>query len=94
MTPFSEGWLVDKDFYGSASIKKVLPVLVSELSYKDLAIQEGASAQRLWMETILDGKHEEEKAQIMTDLIAYCKLDTLAMVQLYRVLNAEIAINS
>jgi hypothetical protein len=94
MTPFSEGWLVDKDFYGSASIKKVLPVLVSELSYKDLAIQEGASAQRLWMETVFDGKHEEEKAQIMTDLIAYCKLDTLAMVQLYRVLNAEIAINS
>ena len=45
MIPFSEGWFVDKDFFGSASIKKVLPVLVTELSYKELNIQEGASAQ-------------------------------------------------
>ncbi len=92
MLPFAEGWFVDKDFFGSASIKKVLPVLVSELSYKELNIQEGASAQRIWMETILDGKNAEIKNQIMTDLIAYCKLDTLAMVQLYRVLQAEISL--
>ncbi|MEK7570886.1 MAG: DUF2779 domain-containing protein [Patescibacteria group bacterium] len=91
MTPFAEGWFVDKDFYGSASIKKVLPVLVSELSYKELNIQEGASAQRLWMETVLDGKNAETKNQIMTDLIEYCKLDTLAMVQLFKVLQVEIS---
>lgn len=94
MVPFSEGWFVDKDFFGSASIKKVLPVLVSELSYKELNIQEGASAQRLWMETILDGKNAETKNQIMTDLIEYCKLDTLAMVQLFKVLQAEISIKN
>lgn len=90
MVPFSEGWFVDKDFYGSASIKKVLPVLVSELSYKELNIQEGASAQRIWMETVLEGKNTEMKDKIMNDLIEYCKLDTLAMVQLYKVLQAEI----
>lgn len=94
MTPFDQGWFVDKDFYGSASIKKVLPVLVTELSYKELTIQEGASAQRLWMETVLMGKNTEKKEQIMHDLIEYCKLDTLAMVQLYKVLQAEITINS
>lgn len=94
MIPFSEGWFVDKDFFGSASIKKVLPVLVSELSYKELNIQEGASAQRLWMETILDGKNTETKNQIMTDLIEYCKLDTLAMVQLFKVLQTEITLAS
>ncbi|MEK7571627.1 MAG: DUF2779 domain-containing protein [Patescibacteria group bacterium] len=94
MLPFAQGWFVDKDFYGSASIKKVLPVLVTDLSYKELNIQEGASAQRLWMETILDGKNTEKKAQIMTDLIEYCKLDTLAMVQLYKVLQAEILISN
>ncbi|MBP9827039.1 DUF2779 domain-containing protein, partial [Candidatus Saccharibacteria bacterium] len=55
MLPFSSGWYVDKDFYGSASIKKVLPVLVPELSYKDLDIQEGQGAQRLWMSAVLDG---------------------------------------
>lgn len=94
MLPFAQGWFVDKDFYGSASIKKVLPVLVTDLSYKELNIQEGASAQRLWMETILDGKNAETKNQIMTDLIEYCKLDTLAMVQLFKVLQAEILINN
>jgi hypothetical protein len=43
MTPFSTGLYVDKDFKGSASIKNVLPVLVPELSYKNLGIQEGGS---------------------------------------------------
>ena len=28
MIPFSQMWFVDKDFFGSASLKKVLPVLV------------------------------------------------------------------
>lgn len=94
MIPFSEGWFVDKDFFGSASIKRVLPILVSELSYKALAIQDGASAQRIWMETILDGKNKESKNQILTDLTEYCKLDTLAMVQLYKVLQAELLMNN
>ncbi len=90
MVPFDQGWFVDKDFYGSASIKKVLPVLVSELSYKELNIQEGGSAQRIWMETVLDGKNNEKKEQIMADLLAYCKLDTLAMVQLFKVLQTTV----
>jgi len=46
MTPFSTGSYVHKDFFGSASIKKVLPVLIPELSYKDLDIQAGYSSWR------------------------------------------------
>ena len=84
MLPFSNGMYIDKDFCGSASIKNVLPVLVSELSYKALGIQEGASAQRLWMEAVLDGKRDEQKQQILDDLVEYCKLDTLAMVEIYK----------
>lgn len=83
MIPFSNGMYIDKDFCGSASIKSVLPVLVPELSYKALGIQEGASAQRLWMEAVLDGKREDQKQQILDDLVEYCKLDTLAMVEIY-----------
>lgn len=86
MIPFSNGMYIDKDFCGSASIKSVLPVLVPELSYKAFGIQEGASAQRLWMEAVLDGKREEQKQQILDDLVEYCKLDTLAMVEIYNVL--------
>lgn len=84
MIPFSTSWYVHKDFGGSASIKKVLPVLVTELSYKELGIHEGASAQRLWMEAVLDGKRDGEKDKILSDLEEYCKLDTLAMVEIYR----------
>jgi hypothetical protein len=88
MTPFSGGAYVDYRFKGSASIKNVLPVMVPELSYKELGIQDGQTAQRTWMETVLDGKRNSEKVQILEDLIEYCKLDTLAMVKICRVLNA------
>ena len=88
MIPFSEGWYVNKDFLGSASIKKVLPVLVPDLSYTALNIHEGAAAQRLWMEAVLYGKRDSEKEQILADLIRYCGLDTLAMVEIYRYLYA------
>lgn len=82
--PFKKKWYDDPRFEGSASIKQVLPVLCPELSYKELGIQEGGSAQRLWMEAILDEKHADQKDQILADLIEYCKLDTLAMVEIFK----------
>jgi len=88
MVPFSNGWFVDKDFFGSVSIKKVLPVIVPSLSYDKLDIQEGGTAQRLWMETVLNGKNSDIKDKIMNDLIQYCKLDTLAMVEIFKYLQS------
>lgn len=88
MVPFKSKWYDDPRFNGSASIKQVLPVLCPELSYKELGIQEGGSAQRLWMEAILDGKRADEKNKILSDLVEYCGLDTLAMVEIYRKLIA------
>lgn len=82
--PFQKNWFVDKGFMGSYSIKKVLPVIVPELSYKDLGINEGAAAQRLWMKSVLDGKLADRKEQILSDLEKYCELDTLAMVEIYK----------
>jgi hypothetical protein len=86
MTPFSTSAYVHKDFFGSASIKKVLPVLIPELSYKDLDIHAGGAAQRLWMESVLEGKRADEKEKILADLLKYCELDTLAMVRIYQYL--------
>jgi hypothetical protein len=82
-TPFSEGWFVDKDFYGSASIKAVLPVLVPELSYKELNIRGGNTAQRVWMELVQQGLHQDTRDEILEDLRKYCHLDTLAMVRIW-----------
>ena len=90
MTPFSKNWYVDSGFKGSASIKNVLPILVPELSHKVLEISDGSTAQRLWMETILDGEHSEEKDQILDNLVEYCKLDTLAMVEIWKALSRAV----
>ena len=87
MIPFKQknSWYSDPRFEGSASIKKVLPVVVPSLSYKELDIQNGGSAQALWMQAVLDGTRDD-KEKILDDLLKYCGLDTLAMVEIYEVL--------
>jgi hypothetical protein len=88
--PFSEGYFVHKDFFGSASIKVVLPVIIPELTYDNMEIHGGSAAQRLWMEAILDGKRSHEKEKILKDLTEYCGLDTLAMVKIYKFLENKV----
>lgn len=90
MVPFSTGTYVHKDFMGSASIKKVLPVLIPELSYQNLDIHGGATAQRLWMDVALRGKRQDEKEKIFADLLKYCELDTWAMVRIYQFLKSVV----
>lgn len=87
--PFAKSMFVDKDFFGSASLKNVMPVLVPELSYKVLGIQEGGSASRIWMETIFKNKNTNNRDKIASDLIEYCKMDTLAMVKILERLEKE-----
>lgn len=88
MIPFKAKWYDDPRCEGSASIKKVLPVVCPELSYKDLGIQDGNSAQRLWMEAVLDETRADQKEQILADLTEYCKMDTWAMVKIFDVLKS------
>lgn len=83
MIPFSKIMFFDKDFMGSASVKKVMPVLAPELSYKELGVGEGLLARRVWTETVLEGKHSSRRTEIMDDLSKYCTLDTFAMVRIY-----------
>ena len=84
--PFSNQWFVDKGFNASASIKDVLPVLAPELSYKDLNVQGGTTAQRVWMQTVLSEMYQKNKEVIMHDLRKYCERDTFAMVEIWKVL--------
>ena len=86
MTIFSENYYVDSAFKGSASIKRVLPVIVPELSYKILNISKGDQASERWEKMISSDTSEEEKKQIEKDLLAYCKMDTWAMVKIYEFL--------
>lgn len=75
---------VDARFDGSTSIKKVLPVLCPELSYDDLDVQDGAGAMDAWQRMINAEPGESET--IASNLLRYCALDTLAMVEIYRFL--------
>jgi hypothetical protein len=94
MVPFSEGMYTDPAFMGSASIKKVLPVLVPELSYKDLEVQDGKNAQRLWMDAVLNNiGTDTEKDQLFKNLLTYCELDTMAMVRIYEKLTSFVVID-
>ena len=63
-----------------------MPVVVPNLSYKNLEIQEGASAQRLWIDTTIREKNGVDKDKIFKDLVEYCKMDTLAMVEIWKFL--------
>ncbi|MFL1013262.1 DUF2779 domain-containing protein [Flavisericum labens] len=77
---------VDYRFHGSTSIKKVLPVLLPELSYDDLEVQNGTMALDLWGRMVLDKNFNQDKKEVRERLLEYCKLDTWAMVELYNIL--------
>lgn len=71
---------------GSWSIKKVLPAVVPELRYDALeGVQDGGTAMEAFLEAIHPSTTLERKNQIKRQLLAYCKLDTYAMVRLWQV---------
>ncbi len=86
MDIFGKQYYIHKDFKGKTSIKSILSVLVPELSYKTLGIQEGGTASQSWNELISETATEERKRQIAADLKEYCKLDTYAMYAIWNTL--------
>lgn len=84
MDIFSKQHYVHKDFKGSASIKKVLPIIASELSYKNLNIKEGGAAAQSWNKIVSAGFDKMEKENIIQDLKKYCELDTYAMFAIWK----------
>ena len=83
MDPFRRHY-VHPVFRGSTSIKKVLPALVPDLSYQELAVTDGAEAMLAWLAMTQAGR--DRKHVLRKQLLDYCRLDTLAMVEILRVL--------
>ena len=73
------------DFCGSNSLKDVLPVLVLSLRYENLDVQDGLEAQAVW-NLMLESKNVHEKMDMIKNLREYCKLDTLATLEIHKVL--------
>ena len=84
--PFINDQVYHPGFKGSFSIKKVLPALVPELSYSGLSVRDGDTAiarfARMAMGEIMGAEAEATRKQ----LLAYCEMDTLAMVRLHEAL--------
>jgi hypothetical protein len=77
-----------KHFYhpaqqGSWSIKALLPVVAPDLNYKMLeTVHNGTEAQMAFIKATSSTTDATTKQKLEQDMLAYCKLDTLAMVKL------------
>lgn len=90
LLPIVQSAVAHPAFHGSLSIKKVLPVFVdaSDLTYRGLEIANGddatGAAGLRAMGRIADAEWDRCRAQ----LLAYCRVDTLAMVRLHEALRS------
>ncbi len=82
MVPFKKQYYTHPGFEGSASIKNVLPVLVPDLSYGDLDVQDGMTASNMYGS--LKNESPKIQKQHRKALLAYCHLDTLAMLKILK----------
>ena len=75
-----------KEMQGSASIKKVLPALYPddpELDYHNLpVVHNGEEASDTFLS--LKGKSKDKQEKLRNGLLVYCKLDTYAMVKIWK----------
>ena len=87
MAPFRQRHYYHPAMHGSYSLKAVLPALVPELGYDDLAISDGGMAMLAYYE--LQAEKDPHRAeQIRQNLWEYCERDTLAMVRILEALEA------
>ena len=86
MLPFQKMWYYVPAMNGSYSLKSVLPAIVPELRYDALNIQEGGTASFLYGQ-LAQGKDVGDPVKLREDLLAYCGLDTMAMVRILDVLH-------
>jgi len=81
LIPFRQFHYYDPKQCGSASIKKVLPVM-SDLSYKDMEINNGGDASIAYENATYGNVSEKEKKKVRDALEKYCELDTLAEIKI------------
>jgi hypothetical protein len=81
LQPFRSFAVYHPEQHGSASIKSVLPAF-TELSYDDLAIQEGGTASNQFLRLLKGLVPAAEVVNLRQNLSNYCERDTFAMVRL------------
>ncbi len=85
LLPIAQNHYYHPSQQGSWSIKKVLPAIAPDLQYADLAgVQDGGMAMSAYLEAIHPQTSLQRKEVIEQELINYCRLDTYAMVRLWK----------
>ena len=82
LLPLARNHYYHPDMQGSWSIKAVLPTVAPDLAYEALAVQHGGMAQQAYLQLIEPGITPERRDELRQGLLAYCSLDTLALVRL------------
>jgi hypothetical protein len=86
LLPIVREHVYDPAFGGSFSIKKVLPALVPHMSYAGLKISRGDLAASELYRIMFEEMPDAEREYTSDALLEYCRMDTEAMVQLYKAL--------
>ena len=93
LVPFRSGFYYNREMEGSFSIKSVLPALFPddpELDYHNLdGIHNGGEAMTIFPK--IKDMPPEETERTRRNLLAYCKLDTYALVKVFQKLQDVIA---
>jgi len=76
----------DVNFHGKSSIKKTLPAMIPEMSYKGLEIGEGGDASAAFAYMAMGMYDENTIAETKKNLLKYCAQDTLAMIKMHQFL--------
>ncbi|MEI6154465.1 MAG: DUF2779 domain-containing protein [Deltaproteobacteria bacterium] len=83
MAPFKNRDVYHWQMNGSFSLKAVLPAMVPELSYEHLDVSDGGMAMEAYA-AMNQTDDKKEIARIRKNLLEYCQLDTLAMVEILK----------
>jgi predicted RecB family nuclease len=84
LLPIVRNHVYHPDFGGSFGLKSVLPALVSDPCYDNLAIADGGTAS-LELERLLfngEGIEPDAKERLRSDLLRYCHQDTWGLVKM------------
>jgi hypothetical protein len=72
------------DMLGSWSIKYIIPTVTEAVDYHSGDIQDGGSAQTAYQQMLSPAMTSSDREKLRQALLDYCKLDTLATVELVK----------
>jgi hypothetical protein len=87
--PVIKDYVYHPEFYGSFSLKAVLPALVPHMTYEGMDVADGIAAGLAYEKMIKDELTKQGLKNLREALLQYCGQDTLAMVELIQKLRND-----